>query len=160
MKKILNPYTTIKGYNCFGCSPDNESGLKMTFFEDGEYTICKWNPVDHFCGYKNVLHGGIQATLADEIGSWFVTTHYGKACVTLKLEIKYLNPVISDKGEITLKARLSEEKRNIKFVKVELFDNEGLLCSEALISFFTFNDQLSKEKYYFPGIDKFYEPPI
>jgi uncharacterized protein (TIGR00369 family) len=158
MKKILNPYTKIKGYNCFGCSPTNESGLRMSFFEDGEYTICKWQPPQHFNGYKNVLHGGIQATLADEIGSWFVTTRFGKACVTLKLEIKYLKPVFSDKGEITLKSRLLEIKRNIIFVAVELFDNENILCSEATISFFTFSDEVSREKYYFPGIDKFYEP--
>lgn len=25
-----------KGYNCFGCSPDNPLGVKMEFYEDCE----------------------------------------------------------------------------------------------------------------------------
>ena len=24
MKKIINPWKNMEGYNCFGCSPDNE----------------------------------------------------------------------------------------------------------------------------------------
>ena len=26
MKKIINPWKNMEGYNCFGCSPDNEAG--------------------------------------------------------------------------------------------------------------------------------------
>lgn len=157
MKKILNPYVTLNGYNCFGCSPNNDSGLKMKFFEDGDFTVCKWQPNKNFNGYKNVLHGGIQATLADEIGSWFVTTRFEKACVTSSLETKYLRPIFSDKGEITIKASLKEIKRNIIIVKIELLDSENIICTEAIASYFTFNDKISREKYFFPGIEKFYE---
>lgn len=27
MKKIINPWKNMEGYNCFGCSPDNESQI-------------------------------------------------------------------------------------------------------------------------------------
>jgi len=160
MKKILNPYTKTEGYNCFGCSPSNQNGLKMEFFEEGEITVCKWKPMEQFNGYKNILHGGIQATLMDEIGSWFVSTRYAKACVTLKLDVRYLKPVYSNKGEITLKASLQKVKRNIIFVLVQIFDTEEELCAEATAAFFTFSDKVSKEKYLYPGADKFYEPII
>ena len=30
MKKIINPWKKLEGYNCFGCSPDNEYGVKMS----------------------------------------------------------------------------------------------------------------------------------
>ncbi len=46
MKKILNPYTKFDGYNCFGCSPKNEHGLKMKFFEDGDCVISNWEPIE------------------------------------------------------------------------------------------------------------------
>ena len=36
MDKILNPWRNVEGYLCFGCSPDNQSGLKMEFYEDGD----------------------------------------------------------------------------------------------------------------------------
>lgn len=37
MDKLKNPYLPLvdKGYNCFACSPWNEKGLKMEFWEDG-----------------------------------------------------------------------------------------------------------------------------
>mgnify|MGYP007031287515 CR=1 FL=1 len=36
MKKIINPWKGLEGYNCFGCAPDNEVGVKMEFYEDGD----------------------------------------------------------------------------------------------------------------------------
>ena len=35
MKKIINPWKGMKGYNCFGCAPNNDAGVKMEFYEDG-----------------------------------------------------------------------------------------------------------------------------
>ena len=36
MEKIINPWEGMEGYFCFGCAPNNESGLKMEFYEDGD----------------------------------------------------------------------------------------------------------------------------
>ena len=58
---MLNPFTEIEGYKCFACCPDNQLGLKMNFYEDGDYVMAKWKPEELFQGYLNVLHGGIRA---------------------------------------------------------------------------------------------------
>lgn len=29
----------MEGYNCFGCAPNNEAGVKMEFYEDGDEVI-------------------------------------------------------------------------------------------------------------------------
>ena len=65
--KIINPWEGMEGYFCFGCAPNNESGLKMEFYEDGDEIVSKWVPEARFQGWLNTLHGGIQATLLDEI---------------------------------------------------------------------------------------------
>ena len=39
MKKIINPWKNMEGYNCFGCSPDNEAGVRMEFYEDGDEVV-------------------------------------------------------------------------------------------------------------------------
>ena len=39
MRRIINPYTKLEGYNCFGCSSKNDFGLQMDFFEDGDYIM-------------------------------------------------------------------------------------------------------------------------
>lgn len=36
MKKIINPWKGLEGYNCFGCAPNNEVGVRMEFYEDSE----------------------------------------------------------------------------------------------------------------------------
>ena len=32
----------MEGYNCFGCSPDNEAGVRMEFYEDGDEVVSIW----------------------------------------------------------------------------------------------------------------------
>ena len=50
MQKINNPWAGIEGYNCFGCSPDNPLGLRMSFAEDGDYIVSVWEPSGTFQG--------------------------------------------------------------------------------------------------------------
>ena len=38
MKKIINPWKGLEGYNCFGCASNNEAGLKMEFYDCLLYT--------------------------------------------------------------------------------------------------------------------------
>lgn len=148
----------IPGYNCFGCSPDNQHGLQMNFFEDGEFIIAEWEPKDFFQGYFNVLHGGIQATLIDEIASWFVYVKLKTSGITSKLEIRYKNPVYTDKGKITLKARLKEKRRNIVLIFVEIYNNEGKLCAYGDAQYFTYPAETVCKHLYYPEYDEFFYP--
>ena len=66
MKKIINPWKDMEGYNCFGCSPDNEAGVRMEFYEDGDEVVSIWKPRPEYQGWLNTLHGGIQSVLLDE----------------------------------------------------------------------------------------------
>lgn len=157
MRKILNPYTQLEGYNCFGCSSKNELGLQLEFFDDGEYIISKWTPKKHLAGYGNVLHGGIQSTLLDEIASWAVYTKAKTAGVTASLNIKYKGTVYTDKGEITLRAKLIDINRRFATLQTELLDHNNKVCAEAEIRYFLFPPDVAKEKYHYPGIEAFYE---
>ena len=93
MKKISNPFEKSENYNCFGCSQNNKFGLQMKFFEDEDEIVTFWQPQNRFQGYNFVLHGGIQATLMDEIASWVVFIKLKTAGVTSKMEIRYKKPV-------------------------------------------------------------------
>ena len=157
MKKILNPFVKLEGYNCFGCSPDNSAGLQLKFSEEGEYIVARWMPKPQFQGWKNVLHGGIQATLLDEIASWLVFVKLKTSGVTSRMEVKLSKPVYTDKGELTLKARLSKMNRNIAVIDTSLFDYNGELCTTAVMHYYTFPLQVAQEKLWYPGGEAFYE---
>ena len=83
--EIHNPYQKIEDYNCFGCSSTNKLGLKMDFIEEEDGIYSYWTPEKHFQGWMGILHGGIQATLLDEIASWVVFVKLGKSGVTSEI---------------------------------------------------------------------------
>lgn len=157
MKKIINPFVERENYNCFGCSPNNKDGLQMSFYEDGDFIISIWEPKKQFEGFTNVLHGGIQATLMDEIASWVVFVKLGTSGVTSKLEVKYKKPVYCDKGKITLKARNCRTIRNLAEISVELFDGEGELCSSATVVYYMLKKDEAQNQLSYPGVEAFYE---
>ena len=153
MQKIKNPFINTKDYNCFGCAPDNHEGLRMEFFKDGDEVVSEWTPNPHFQGYVNILHGGIQAALADEIAYWAVLVKLRCAAVTAKLDFHLKKPVFLDKGKIFLRAKLIEEKRRIAKVHVDLYDFDKLLCASGDIYYFVISKEESIKKFNYPEDD-------
>lgn len=156
MIKLKNPYAEFPGYNCFGCSPHNPIGLRMEFFKEGEKIVSTWSPGKDFQGFHDVLHGGIQATMMDEIASWVVFILLETAGLTYRLQTTYRKPVRISKGEITLKAKLKEQKRRIAVIEVSLLDGEGTTCSESLVEYFILSREKAEKEMHFPGKEAFY----
>jgi|TARA_R110002050_G_scaffold111014_1_gene224006 uncharacterized protein (TIGR00369 family) len=159
MKKIINVHRSDDPeiYRCIGCSPHNPIGLKLEFWDDDNCIISKWNPRREFEGWVEVLHGGIQATLLDEIAAWVVYTKCKTAGVTAELKVKYKRPVFTNQGEILIKGRLVEMNKRLAFIHAQLFNSENQLCAEADIKYVIFSEEVARTKYYYPGIDAFYE---
>ena len=157
MRKIHNAYADIAEYHCFGCSPTNPIGLKLHFWEEGEWVYAKWTPDKWYEGYLNVLHGGIQATLLDEIADWVLIVKLGTSGVTKNLNITYLKPVFVNQGEITIRAKLVSHEGNSAITYAELMDKEGTVRSHAEIEYFAFPQEVAKQKYFFPEPEKFFE---
>ncbi len=157
MREIQNPFTQYEGYNCFGCSPGNLNGLRLRFFEDGDLVVSEWDPEPQFQGYSNILHGGIQATLADEIASWTVYVKAGTAGVTYKLDMKFKKTMYLNRGKIRLVAKVREIVRRIASIDVDLIDAEGKVCASALVDYYIYPLEKAREGLYYPGKDAFFK---
>jgi uncharacterized protein (TIGR00369 family) len=156
MKKLRNPFAGLEGYNCFGCSPDNHSGLRLTFTEEGDEIVSVWTPHKSFQGYKNVLHGGIQATLLDEIASWVVYVKLKTAGMTSRLNVRYHKTVFADEGSLTLRARVREMRRNLADIDARLYNSQGVLCTDASVIYFTLTPERSRNELYYPAHEEFF----
>ena len=149
MKRIINPWRGMDGYRCFGCDPRSEQGLRMEFYEDGDRIVSRWKPRPEFQGWVDTLHGGIQATLADEISSWVVFRKFQTSGVTSRMEVRYLKPIHTSEDHITLQATVVRPRRNIVDLEVKIFNSQDQLCTEALCIYFLFPKEKAHEEFHF-----------
>lgn len=160
-KKVKNPFAQNnknEDYHCFGCSPFNEIGLKLSFSVlDDELIESIWKPKAHFEGFYRVLHGGIQATLHDETAAWLVFTKCKTSGVTQSLNINYLKPVYITDNQVRTTARLIQVKEKKAIISTKLFNSNNELCSEGEVTYFIFPEAIAKRKYNYPGVEAFFD---
>ncbi|WP_209319694.1 PaaI family thioesterase [Ancylomarina longa] len=157
MRKIINPFNNTENGTCFGCSCDNEQGLQMEFYEEGDYILSDWNPKKHLSGFKNVLHGGIQTTIMDEIACWLVFIKCETSGVTTALNAKFRGTAFTDQGNLTVRAKLISKDKKFANIHAEILNPQGKLCSEAEVQYMIFPQEMAKKKFHYPGIEAFFE---
>lgn len=150
MKKIINPWLSVEGYCCPGCSPTNEKGLRLEFWEDGDDIVTTWHPETHYQSWKDTLHGGIQCLIFDEVAGWVITRKLQTIAVTSKMETKYLHPVSISGGPVEARARIQRQMRQVVFIECELYQR-GQLCSSALVTYFCSPTEKARSEYGFDG---------
>jgi len=155
MRIINNPFSRAEGYHCVGCDPQHPTGLKLRFFETDEGLISKWVPDPEFQGYPDILHGGIQATILDEIASWLVYVKLETAGVTKRLDISYLKPVRLSHGALTLKAWLVEQREREALIGTALYNRDEECCAEAMITYAVYPKEVALKRMHYPGIEAF-----
>ncbi|QEN09288.1 hypothetical protein EXM22_15365 [Oceanispirochaeta crateris] len=160
-KKIHNPYIGDPGYACFGCAPKdlNARGLGLTFSLDGKTLISDWTPQDSFQGAQGILHGGIQATLMDEIASWYVFVFCGTAGATKSLQVEYRSPALMKYAPFHLQAELKQNSGKTAEIMIRLMDCHSTICSEGLAVYALFSESLARGRFGFPGREAFFKRP-
>jgi uncharacterized protein (TIGR00369 family) len=159
MRKIVNPFVPVADtgqYNCFGCSPSNDIGLHLEFWEEEDEVLAKWQPRKEYEGWTGVLHGGIQATLLDEVAAWLVYVKLKTAGVTTQLNVRYSKRAFISKGDFTAKAILLSYQENLARINSKLYDAKGNICATAEVEYFCFPEKIAREKFNYPGIEAFY----
>ncbi|MBN1216821.1 MAG: PaaI family thioesterase [Candidatus Lokiarchaeota archaeon] len=116
--------------NCFACSSNNHRGLNMKLFHDAEEISSYLKLHEIFCGFEGIAHGGIIATILDEIGAWTIFAVLKKVTVTQEIHIKFLKPVYINQ---LLKAEgriISEYDSVITFSVIKVKNDDILAESE------------------------------
>lgn len=153
--KLNNPYLHFEGFNCYGCAPHNQSGLKMNFELVGETIVSEWMPNEDYQGFHQIMHGGILAVLIDEIAGWAIQIFCKTSGFTTEMQIQYLKPAYIENGPYRLEAVLESKKEKRAFVDVKLWDKEGTLCTTAHVTYHLFSEELARDKFYYPGVKAF-----
>src|SRR5690349_81677 len=78
--------------SCFVCGARNIHGLKLRFETDGRIVRARFVPQPEHAGFIDVVHGGILATVLDEIMVWgcAVQTRHFSYCA--EMTVRYISP--------------------------------------------------------------------
>lgn len=89
MKEIELPSTR----SCFVCGIENPFGLKLRFVAKGKRVEGRFKPTNHMVGFLTVVHGGIVATVLDEVMAWACAVWPGKFAYSVEISVRYLRPI-------------------------------------------------------------------
>lgn len=119
MSESLDPLVFGPDQRCFGCGPHNTHGMGLRFERDGDDVVTTFTGRDGWEGPPGVLHGGLQATLADEIGAWTLVGIRGQFGLTTTMNLRYLRPARIDEP-IEARGTIIEQTEEKATVRVTL----------------------------------------
>jgi uncharacterized protein (TIGR00369 family) len=116
-------------HNCFACGRENPIGMRLHIELGDGSARTEWTGGDDFVGWSDKLHGGIIATLLDEVMAW-APSSFDSWAVTAEMSVRYRSPAVP--GERLLaKGRVVERRRRIYEVVGEVRGADGRLIAEG-----------------------------
>jgi len=118
--------------SCFVCGLENPVGLHLAFYSTGPgEAACDYVAPDHYQGYPGVVHGGIVASMLDEIlGRAAMETDSDRFMMTAKLEIRYRQPIPIG-VPLRLVGRLVSRRGRAANATGQIFLPDGTVGAEA-----------------------------
>lgn len=130
---------TVK--DCFGCGSENDAGLGLKPWRDGEWIVAEYHPKPKHRGFTTVVHGGIIASVLDEVVTSSAAIAVKALTATVKLEIEFLAPMKLD-GTFVVRGRYTGEKDGFHTAEGAIEDGSGHPIARARGRFVA----LSKER--------------
>src|SRR5215475_10426452 len=97
-------------HSCFVCGESNPLGLKLRFETDGRIVRSRFMPRPEHVGFKRVVHGGIIATLLDEIMVWACAVRTKRFAFCAEMTVRFVNP-LAPREEVVVEAELTSNRR-------------------------------------------------
>lgn len=106
---------------CFGCGINNDEGLHVKSYWEGDESVCVWESQEKYHGWSDLMNGGIIATLIDCHCMCTAMAHAYKEenraldslpeyrYATGTLSVKYLAPT-SNNDPVELRTQIIETK--------------------------------------------------
>jgi acyl-coenzyme A thioesterase PaaI-like protein len=120
--------------HCFVCGVENPSGLRMKFYQSAPGEVeAHYTASEVFQGYPGVVHGGVIASMLDEVTGRALMDPPGsptRFMVTAQLSIRYRKPVPVGQP-LRLVGHAGERRGRVAKARGEIFGPDGSLLVEA-----------------------------
>lgn len=96
---------------CFVCGEKNPLGLNLRFHEADGVVTARFTPRPEHIGFQNVTHGGVLATVIDEIMVWACAVAAKRFAYCAEMTTRFHQPARPGE-ELTVSAELTSNRRN------------------------------------------------
>jgi acyl-coenzyme A thioesterase PaaI-like protein len=117
--RILLPWSR----SCFVCGQENPRGLKARSFRIGDRVEMPFVASRELAGWAAVIHGGLVATVLDEVMTWAALIASRRACFAAEFTVRLRRPLAPETSCVAV-GRLAAARRRV-------FDTEAWLRDEA-----------------------------
>ena len=101
------PWHDLEGYHCFGCCSTNAAGLALVLVADGDDGVASdFTLARRHESYPGIIHGGIGATVLDEVMGNTLALREHKICFTTGMRLRFLAPLRTN-ARYRAKARIA-----------------------------------------------------
>lgn len=117
--------------NCFVCGKQNPTGLRIKFQGNKSSHEIEADVVfpAYLQGWQGTVHGGLLATVLDEIMVQAATA-VGIKCVTAEITVKYKKPAATCVSYL-LSGKILETRGRILTAESRIFDTSGQIYAQA-----------------------------
>ena len=120
MSTNLLPYTR----SCFVCGAHNPQGLRLRFRVNGDAVEADWTPRQEHIGFRGIIHGGILATVLDEVMVWAASVPKKRFHFAVELTVRFSKPVTVG-SPLLLVGRIANDRGRVVETAGELRDAAG-----------------------------------
>lgn len=122
LEAIVDLLRRQTGRMCFACGPDNPIGIHLGDpARAGDDITATFRPRHEYQGTSGNLHGGIAATVIDEIMVWAGILQEHVLCVTGRMEVRYRAP-LTNEGEYLARGRVDRRSGRRLEISGEIVD--------------------------------------
>jgi uncharacterized protein (TIGR00369 family) len=118
-------------HSCFVCGESNPVGLKLRFETDGRIVQTRFVPRAEHVGFRQTVHGGIIATLLDEMMAWACAVQTRRFAYCAELSVRFVRPLRPDEPVTALGELIANRRNKLFEAKAELRNQAGLVLAEA-----------------------------
>ena len=97
---------------CFVCGEENSRGMRARSYIVEDHIELPFIAPSAFAGWRTVVHGGLVATVLDEVMTWAAIVGSRKACYAAEFSIRMLRP-LAPGTECVAQGKMTENRKRI-----------------------------------------------
>src|SRR5947209_8662316 len=112
-------------HSCFVCGESNPVGFKLRSETDGRIVRAHFVFRPEHVGFKQTVHGGLTATILDEIMTWACAVQTKRFAYCAELSLRYLQPVRPHEPMLATAELIANRRGRLFEAKADLLNESG-----------------------------------